>query len=306
MNEPSFIERDLDAVKSRLMAGSEITPLDPEYVVLEQIATEMYLLRCNVQDACVKNLLQFSSYPVIDYLGALKEAPRNEGETTEAYAERLKAVMDSYAVAGPEDAYRYLVKQVDDRIIDVGTHSPLNGESPSGVMKIYVHTADYWTAELLAEELALPDEDKTLVEGVLLQNIMQSLLDAVLNALSDKKVRPLTEKVYVYFPSRLTKDYTVTIVAKKEVEFDLTSLEADLNTAKDVYALRLKNSLGVDAVCSQISNEIRLKTNEDGTKTAIKGVYSAIVEPNDDLPADYGEFIDANITINIAGIVDEK
>jgi len=291
--EPSFIERDLEAIKTRLMADSGVQPADPEYIVLEQIAFEMYVLRCNVQDACKQNLLKYSAYPVLDYLGDLRDTERETDETDADYKSRIPDSMDLFAVAGPEAAYIQLAMAADSRIIDVSPYSPLRiDDTPSGVLELYVHTSDYWTAEMLEAEIAAAEEDKTVIEGEYLEDLMQALLDSVSAAVTPREVRPLDDKVEVYFPSEVTETYDVSITAKEDAPADL---ESQVQTLADEYALLVKNNLNRDVIESKIKAILN-----------ITGVYKVVLDPTTDTTADYNEFVNSTFNVTVTGVTNEE
>lgn len=80
--EPSFIERDPEKVTAELvdlyetMTGKTLYPAQPERIFIDMIAYRESLLRIQIQQAAVKNLVRFSSTDMLEYLGALVDCGR--------------------------------------------------------------------------------------------------------------------------------------------------------------------------------------------------------------------------------------
>lgn len=76
MEEPSFINRDPEVIKSEMIAyyenlvGKTLLPAQAETMLIQTFAYREYLMRIGIQDSAKQNLLAFSSAPFIDYLGA--------------------------------------------------------------------------------------------------------------------------------------------------------------------------------------------------------------------------------------------
>ena len=280
--EPNFIERDLSAIKSRMAADSGIQPTDPEYVVLEQIAYEMYVLRCNVQDACKQNLLDYARYPMLDYLGALRNCARNTGESDDEYRIRIKAAMNAYTVCGTEAAYRYLGKNANDLIIDVNPYSVLRADqTPAGIVQVYVLTTDHWTAEDYEEATG---DDRAA---------MKAVLDDVAAALSPEDRRPMGEEVQVFYPDKKETSFTVSITATRSAPADLA---AQIQSALNSYLMTIKNKISKDIVIAQVI----------GICQSFSGCYKAVTSLSADFTADYNEFIDATCTVAVTSVTAER
>lgn len=77
LTTPIFIERDADQIVSEMVAryeeltGKTLQPAQPERLLLNTYAYRELLLRQGIQSAALQNLVDFSSAPVLDYLGAL-------------------------------------------------------------------------------------------------------------------------------------------------------------------------------------------------------------------------------------------
>jgi phage-related baseplate assembly protein len=77
LTTPIFIERDASQIISEMVAryeqltGKTLQPAQPERLLLNTYAYRELLLRESIQSAALQNLVDFSSAPVLDYLGAL-------------------------------------------------------------------------------------------------------------------------------------------------------------------------------------------------------------------------------------------
>jgi phage-related baseplate assembly protein len=76
-NAPQFIERDAQKIISEMVAlyeqitGKTLQPAQPERLLINAFAYRELLLRQGIQSAALQNLVDFSTAPVLDYLGAL-------------------------------------------------------------------------------------------------------------------------------------------------------------------------------------------------------------------------------------------
>lgn len=74
---PEFLDRDVNNIVSDMIlfyeaaTGKTLQPAQPERLLINVFAYREALLRNAVNDAALQNLLQFSVYPVLDYLVAL-------------------------------------------------------------------------------------------------------------------------------------------------------------------------------------------------------------------------------------------
>jgi phage-related baseplate assembly protein len=75
--EPDFISRDPAQIEREVfelweqLGGHPLQPSDPEHLFLSAFAYREALLRMAVQEAAKLNLLRFSRFPVVDFLGEL-------------------------------------------------------------------------------------------------------------------------------------------------------------------------------------------------------------------------------------------
>ncbi|MBR6421929.1 baseplate J/gp47 family protein [bacterium] len=283
IEQPNFIERDFEATRNRMISDSGIQPADPEYVLLTQIAYDIYILRCNIQDADKQNLLDFARYPMLDYLGALRNCVRYEGESDDEYRVRIRESMNAFTVCGTEAAYRYISKNADpENIIDVDPYSALRSDgTPAGIVQVFVLTKNYWTTADYAEATG---DDKAAMDEVLAK---------VAAALTPVDVRPLGEKVEVYFPDKKEIAFTVSIIAKRSAS---NTLQSDIQEALNAYLANVKSHVSKDVVISQVI----------GICQSFDGCYKAVCSLSADEEAAYNEFIEAVATVTITGVTDER
>lgn len=75
--QPEFISRDVNAIVAEMVAyyeaqtGKTLQPAQPERLLINAFAYREGLVRQAIQDASVQNLVEFSTAPVLDYLGDL-------------------------------------------------------------------------------------------------------------------------------------------------------------------------------------------------------------------------------------------
>jgi len=150
--------------------------------------------------------------------GGADEEPDDDGiNVWSRYRGRIRLAPTRVSTAGAEDAYIYWAKTASQDIIDVAVLSPDDGE-----IKIVV-----------------------LMKGGEIPS--QTVLDAVLVACSDKKRRPLTDKVTAAAPSVVNYDLIVTYYISQ----DNSAREAEIRAAienpggvVDQYVLWQKSKLG--------------------------------------------------------------
>lgn len=74
---PEFLDRDVNAITSDMISfyetatGKTLQPAQPERLLINAFAYREALLRNAINDACLQNLVNFSRFPILDYLGQL-------------------------------------------------------------------------------------------------------------------------------------------------------------------------------------------------------------------------------------------
>jgi len=145
-------------------------------------------------------------------------------ETDDHYRERIMSAPEAYTNAGSYGAYRHHAMSAHQSIVDVAVYGPAEGEPP-GQVALYP-----------LSEAGLPSE---------------TLIAQVAAAVSDERVRPLTDTVLVRSPEVV--DYTIAATLTFYTSADRTDAMARARDALDTWLDECKRLLGVDLVPEQIS-----------------------------------------------------
>jgi len=145
-------------------------------------------------------------------------------EADERYRERIISAPEAYTNAGSYGAYRHHAMSAHQSIVDVAVFGPAEGEAPGHV-----------TLYPLVED-GLPSD---------------TLLATVLAAVSDEKVRPLTDTVSVRSPEVV--DYTIAATLTFYASADRVDAMSRAHDALNAWLDVRQRSLGVDLVPEQIS-----------------------------------------------------
>jgi phage-related baseplate assembly protein len=363
---PNFIERDAQQIIDEMVAdyqnrvGRVLEPAQVETLLINALAYRELLLRNQVQQAALQNLLSFSTAPMIDYLGellgvtrlpsaaaqttiqftlveghggvaipegirigttdgraifvtraivnvaagvntatvladcqALGESPNgyaigtvttildpqpylasatnttvtgagSDEESDDELRERIKLAPSAFSTAGSESAYKFHAKGAHPSIVDVTVVGPPTFDP--GEVHIF---------PLVQGGITTPTE----------------VLDAVLQACSAERVRPLTDSVFVESPTKV--DYTITVALTLYSGSDQTSVVTAVESQLQEFVSAKKNQLGQDVVRAQIIE-----------RCAILGqVYNVVVsQPASDLIIDQTEFSNCTaINITVSG-----
>jgi len=280
--EPSFIERDQTASLQRMVAdwevqtGQSLSEMDLFYIAFQVVANEQLVKSCEVQNAGLQNLLEYATFPMLDALGVLKGVTRLNDETDSRFRERIKTAWNMTAAGKSLGTYLSWSKSISNDILDVGFHSPLN----SGVAKLYILHSEHWTKQQLAAEKFLADADKTKIDSVNLEVIIEELLESVRHTCQTTKERPGTDKVEVYLPEKVEYELEVEITALKSAPPDINALEDILKSAAERYTEKRSNYLGGGVIRSQIIQELKFP-----------GVYKVDVKkPVADIELSFNQF----------------
>lgn len=141
---------------------------DPAVKVLQVAAYCRLLDRARVNAAARAVMVAYATGDDLVNLGALFEVEKLDGETDDAYRERIVLAPDGFSVAGPEAAYTFHARSASTLVKDARPISP----SPGDVVVTVLSTAGDGTAN-------------------------DALLDLVEAALTPTEVRPMTDNVTV-------------------------------------------------------------------------------------------------------------
>lgn len=157
---------------------------------------------------------------VFDYYAGCENITESEGGADEAtdqeYYQLMRASMDAFSTAGPTGAYIYIAKRVSTEIQDVMAVSP-----SAGKVVVYVLTKDGEPA------------------GAELKN-------AVLKALSQDTVRPLTDQVSVGDPQVVEYDIAFTYYIPEDETQSGEEVQAAVDAAVQEYVAWQSGKLGRD------------------------------------------------------------
>lgn len=143
-------------------------------------------------------------------------------ESDEDYAERIRLAPNAFSVAGPIKAYIFYTKSVSSAIIDVSVDSPT-----PGVVNVYP----------LLEGGVIPD---------------QTLLEKVLEKLSDEDVRPLTDDVHALQAEAVTYTINVRYFIKNSDKNKAETIRANVAAAVENYRLWQQGKIGRDIVPAEL------------------------------------------------------
>lgn len=162
----------------------------------------------------------------VPYVASVKNTTKSEGgadrQDDDSYREVIHTAPERFSVAGPDGAYIYHAKRASAKIIDVTVWSPTAG-----------------TVEVrpLLEGGQIPEEE---------------MLKTVKATLSDRTVRPLTDKVDVLAPESVSYDIDMTYYIDRGNETQTNAIKTAVERAVNDYKLWQKSKLGRDINPSEL------------------------------------------------------
>lgn len=177
----------------------------------------------------------------IPYINSVANIMESDGgtdmESDESLAERIYLAPAEYSTAGPVDAYESLVKKVNSEISDVKVSSPEGG------------TVDI---RFMMNNGEVPSEQ---------------MINKVLEALSDKKVRPLTDLVKVSQPGARNYNVRFTYWIEKENSDRIEAIQEEVLNAVKAYELwqgeKIGRNICPDVLIAKIINAGAVKVKVD-------------------------------------------
>ncbi|MBI9092720.1 MAG: baseplate J/gp47 family protein [Desulfobacterium sp.] len=151
----------------------------------------------------------------------------SDAEKDDPYRNRINMAPEKYSVAGPTGAYTFWAKSAHQDIIDVAVFSPSEGVV---------------TVVPLARGGELPGAE---------------ILDRVASLLSDRKKRPLTDKVVVQPPTQVAYDLAITYYIASSNATLASQIQARVQAAVDGFVLWQKEKLGRDINPSELIRRIQ-------------------------------------------------
>lgn len=168
--EPSFIDRDPEAVTAAMVAsweaatGKTLYPAQVEALLVDMVSYRESLVRIGIQEAAKQNLVTYARAPMLDHLGQLVGCTRLSGETDDRFRSRILLAPEA-AACGTLVAYRYAALSASLEVSEATVTS-----TAPGVVAVAIATA--------AEDV-------------------EAVLNMVRVALNAEDVRPLTDQVIV-------------------------------------------------------------------------------------------------------------
>ncbi|MEG2513944.1 MAG: baseplate J/gp47 family protein, partial [Bacteroidaceae bacterium] len=167
-----------------------------------------------------------------------------EEEGDDAFYQRMRESTESFSTAGPEGAYKYHAKTASPLVADVEVDS-----TEAGVIDVCV----------LLQDGEMPTEE---------------VLKHVEEALSSKKVRPLTDSVRVSAPKTVDFDVELTYYIPKESQNSTNIIKEDVEKAIDQYIAWQTEKMGRDINPSRL---ISLAMSKGAKRVdVIKPMFQAI------------------------------
>ncbi|SDD90010.1 baseplate assembly protein [Sporomusa acidovorans] len=148
-------------------------------------------------------------------------------ELDDPYRERIRLAPESFSVAGPDGAYRFWAMSASQTIVDVSVRSP----APVEV------------------------ELRPLLTGGEIPGT--EILDMVYATVSDKEIRPLTDRVSVLAPEAVSYDVELVYYIHKDNATQSQTIQMAVNQAVIDYELWQKSKLGRDINPSELIWRVR-------------------------------------------------
>jgi phage-related baseplate assembly protein len=168
----------------------------------------------------------------IPWIGSVTNIDESAGgaelEDEDSYRNRIHLAPEGFSVAGPDGAYEYFVRQYSSLIHDVKIDSPSDG-----VVDIRV----------LLQNGELPD---------------QTFLDGLIEHLSAKDKRPLTDKVQASGPNIVNYDINLTYYIRSEDSIAENDIKAKVEAAIEEYKVWQRSRIGRDINPSELITKIRI------------------------------------------------
>jgi phage-related baseplate assembly protein len=184
-----------------------------------------------------------------------------EAETDERFRQRIKLAPNQFSTAGSIGSYKFHALSADPSIIDVAVVSP----APIRVDVYPLTTTGLPSLELLAK---------------------------VATAISDERVRPLTDDARVEIPEPVSYNIAANVTLLSTA--DSQTMDNLLQAAGEAFAAAKRLRLGLDIVRSQIIAALSLE-----------GVYKVdLLEPAEDiLLVDFQWANAASVVVNVVAVV---
>lgn len=204
----------------------------------------------------------------LPYITAVENTVQTFGgsdrESDDSLKERAYEIPNSYSTAGPVGAYSYFVKQIDQSITDVIVKSDI-----PGVVQIIFIT-----------DSGKPDA---------------ALIQKVEDALADRNVRPLTDKVEISGPKEQTYNLDMTYYISSSEKASVAAIQTNVDAAVTIYNTWQTERIGRDINPSYLIQKVM----EAGAKRVTVASPAFTVLANDTI-AKIGK-----VTVKYGGLEDD-
>ncbi len=189
-----------------------------------------------------------------------------EKEDNDSFKARIQLAPESFTTAGSEGAYEFHAKSVDSDIADVGAIKPEPG-------KVLI--------TVILKNGELPNE---------------AILQKVLNKLSQKTIRPLTDYVMVEAPKKVNYDIDLIWYISTDDLIFKNDIEVKINNAIQEFTIWQKSKIGRDVNPTEL---IHLLKKAGAKRVDLKAPVYVAVEKKTSIA------IENNINVSYGGAEDE-
>lgn len=290
MSDINFIDIDPKNDEQILISKFEeltertLYPAQDERILIQLIVYYGNLLQTKFNNAAKLNLVEYSRYPILDFLGRQKSCERLENETDENYIKRILLSPEGYSVAGPENAYLYFILSSDSSIVDAAIEvpdenafillsAPLEGEVAQSAIRGYyefitnsINNSTFSASMNYEKEEIELTFNETIQEGTKLKvriphpyKVITYVLtedgeasEEILKKVSEtlEEVRPLTD--YVIPKSAVVETFEISGIVYLTKNADETVVKKEINEALNRFLLQFKSSLNKSIIINQI------------------------------------------------------
>ncbi|BBB91064.1 MAG TPA: baseplate J/gp47 family protein [Methylomusa anaerophila] len=185
-------------------------------------------------------------------------------ESDDSFRSRIQQAPESFSVAGPDGAYIFWAKTASGLIVDVSVRSPAPGEVEIRPL-------------LVGGELPGPE-----------------IIEAVYDICSDKKIRPLTDKLTVLEPEVISYDISLTYYINRDNATTSLAIQSAVNQAVIDYVTWQKSKLGRVINPTELIYRMR---SAGGSRVEVAAPVYALIET-------YQVAIAGSVLVNFGGLVD--
>ena len=218
---------------TRATNGNDVFFATDEYVEIKSGETSVSVSATCTENGTLGNNFAVGEFNVLvnslPYVTAVTNTSQTFGgsdrEDDDSLKERAYEIPNSYSTAGPTGAYSYFVKQIDQSISDV----VIKSDSP-GVVKI-----------IFVTDSGMPDS---------------ALIQKVADALEDRDIRPLTDKVEVGAPGIKEYDVDITYYIPSSEKASVSAIQTNIDAAVNIYNTWQTEKIGRDINPSYLTQKV--------------------------------------------------